>query len=99
MRACRLPLNLSASNTCSGRPRSWEIRLVASTSAEIDFMPTDFSRSCTHLGAGPFLTPRISRPSKIGQAFLFSGEKSSVIFLELGNLPATGWDFSVLVGG
>ena len=44
---------------------------VASTSAEIDFMPTDLSRSWTHLGAGPFLTPRIRRPAKIGQAFLF----------------------------
>ena len=75
MRACRLPVSLSASNTCSGRPRSWEIRLVASTRAEMDFMPTAFSRSCTHLGAGPFFTPRISRPAKIGQASLFSGVK------------------------
>ena len=37
MRACRLPESLSASNTCSGRPRSWAIRLVASTRAEIGF--------------------------------------------------------------
>src|ERR1700727_3562748 len=98
MRACKLPDSLSASNTCSGRPRSCEIRLVASTSAEIDFIPTDFKRSCTHLGAGPFLTPRISRRAKIGQAFLFSGEKSRLIFLGLGNLPSTGWTFSVLAG-
>ena len=31
-------------------------------------MPTLFSLSCTHCGAGPFFTPRISRPAKIGQA-------------------------------
>src|SRR5476649_2450484 len=96
MRACKSPLNLSASNTCRGRPRSWAIRLVASTSAEMDFMPTLFSRSCTHWGAGPFLTPRIRRPAKMGQASLFSGVKSSVIFFGEGNLPATGATFSVL---
>ena len=62
----------------------------------MDFMPTALKRSCTHLGAGPFLTPRISRPAKIGQASLFSGVKSRVIFLGEGNLPATGATFSVL---
>ena len=40
-------------------------------------MPTAFRRSCTHLGEGPFFTLRIRRPAKIGQAFLFSGVKSS----------------------
>ena len=62
----------------------------------MDFMPTALNRSCTHLGAGPFFTPRISRPAKIGQASLFSGVKSRVMFFGLGNLPATGWTFSVL---
>ena len=58
-------------------------------------MPTAFNRSCTHLGAGPFLTPRISRPAKIGQASLFSGVKSSAALMGEGNLPATGVTFSV----
>ncbi len=58
-------------------------------------MPTALRRSCTHLGEGPFFTLRISRPAKMGQAFLFSGVKSSEMRLGLANFPATGSIFLV----
>ena len=61
------------------------IRLVTSTSAEIGRRPIDFRRSCTHLGDGPFFTPRIRRPANIGQAFAASGGK-----FERDRLRATG---------
>ena len=32
--------------------------------------PTEVSLRCSHSGDGPFFTPRISRPAKVGQASL-----------------------------
>ena len=89
---CILPLSLSASNTCSGRPRSSEMRLVTSTSAEIGRRPTAFSRSCSHLGDGPFFTPRIRRPANIGHGVLRRrpGNSRRDLVSGDGNLPGTG---------
>ena len=90
-RARILPSSLSASKTCSGRPRSWATRLVTSTSAEIGRSPMAFSRSCTHWGEGPFFTPRIKRPANIGQAAAASGAKfERTVYRARRTCPGTG---------
>ncbi len=62
------PCTRSASNTCSGRPRSMVKKLVMSTSALIGRRPMERSRRCSQSGLGPFRTPRTVRPSTQRQA-------------------------------
>ncbi len=52
--------------------------------------PIARSRSCTHLGEGPFFTLRIKRPANSGQAFAVSGGKLSATVFGLAKLPGTG---------
>ena len=80
------PAIRSASNTCSGRPRSIVKKLVTSTSRLIGLSPIERSRACSHSGLGPFATPRTVRPSTHGHA------SRSVISQRSGegNRPSTG---------
>ncbi len=48
--------------------------------------PTDSSFFCSHSGEGPFLTPRTSRPAKVGQAAASEMRMS----IGQGKWPATG---------
>ncbi len=87
-RSARSPSSFAASKTWSGRHRSKVRKLVISTNAEIGRKPIAASRSCSHRGDGPFLTPRTSRPRNSGQA-LSSGPARCTAMGE-GNAPGTG---------
>jgi hypothetical protein len=51
------------------------MKLVISTSALMGRKPIAFSRFCSQAGLGPFLTPRTTRPAKMGQAEALSLSK------------------------
>ncbi len=74
-RARRLPFSFAASNTCSGRPRSCERKLVTSTSAEMGRRPTAFRKSCSHLGDGPVFDAADQPARKDGCCFLLAGRE------------------------
>ena len=74
----RLPLILSASKTCRGRPRLNVDQFVISTSAEIGRRPIDFNRVFSHSGLSGFVTFLNVRPTTTGQALSkFSGKSNS----------------------
>jgi hypothetical protein len=58
---------------------------VISTRMLIGRRPMAFSRSASHLGEGPFLTPRINRPANTGQA-----SPSTLTAIGQGKVPGTG---------
>ena len=60
----RWPCRRCRSKACRGCPSSSITKLVTSTTLLIGRWPTARSRSCSHAGDGPFLTPRITRPVK-----------------------------------